>query len=136
MSREGSVVYFFPHSSLLLHQYLLTSVLSCVVATIRGFVFSVSGTTVFHNICRCSDFCHFLAQNGRFFVFLRNTLPPIEILKIKILEHSDPPSQYFFINKAFSRSFLRRRKVVLCHLAEWHNDRKNFTTRTSREIRT
>ena len=56
-----------------------------------------------------------------FFVFLRSILLPIEILKIKILEYSDPPSQYFFVNKAFSRSFLRRRKVVLCHLAEWHN---------------
>ena len=55
-----------------------------------------------------------------FFVFLRNILLPIEILKIKIPEYSDPPSQYFFINKAFNRSFLRRRKVVLCHLAEWH----------------
>ena len=85
-------------------------------------MFSVSGTTVFHNICRCSYLRHFFSQNGRFFVFLRNNLLPIEILKIKILEYSDPPSQYFFINKAFSRSFLRRRKVVLCHLAEWHNE--------------
>ena len=40
-----------------------------VVATIRGFVLSVSQATVFHNICRCSDFCHFLAQNGRFSYF-------------------------------------------------------------------
>ena len=55
-----------------------------------------------------------------FFVFLRNILLPIETLKIKILEYSDLPSQYFFVNKAFSRSFLRLRKVVLCHLAEWH----------------
>ena len=55
-----------------------------------------------------------------FFAYLRNILLPIEILKIKIPEYSDPPSQYFFINKPFSRSFLRRRKVVLCHLAEWH----------------
>ena len=114
------MVYFFPHSSLLLHQYLLTSVLSCVVATMRGFVFSVSGTTVFHNICRCSDFRHLFQSKWPFFVFLRNILLPIEILKIKIPEYSDPPSQYFFIDKAFSRSFLRRRKVVLCHLAEWH----------------
>ena len=55
-----------------------------------------------------------------FFLFLRNVLLPIEILKIKILEHSDPPSQHFFVHKAFSHSFLCRRKVVLCHLAEWH----------------
>ena len=55
-----------------------------------------------------------------FFVFLRNILLPIEILKINIPDYSDPPLQYFFINKAFSHSFLRRRKVVLCHLAEWH----------------
>ena len=83
-------------------------------------MFSVSGTTVFHNIRRCSHFRHFLAQNGRLFLFLRNVHSSIEILKIKILEHSDPPSQHFFVHKAFSRSFLRRRKVVLCHLAEWH----------------
>ena len=55
-----------------------------------------------------------------FFLFLRNVLLPIEILKIKILEHSDPPSQPFFVHKALSHSFLCRRKVVLCHLAEWH----------------
>ena len=55
-----------------------------------------------------------------FFLFLRNVLLPIEILKIKILEHSDPPSQHFFAHKAFSHSFLCRRKVMLCHLAEWH----------------
>ena len=57
-----------------------------------------------------------------FFLFLRNVLLPIEILKIKILEHSDPPSQHFFVHKAFSHSFLCRRKVVLCHLAEWHTN--------------
>ena len=55
-----------------------------------------------------------------FFLFLRNVLLPIEILKIKILEHSDPPSQHFFVHKAFSHFFFCRGKVVLCHLAEWH----------------
>ena len=60
----------------------------------------------------------FFIQNGRlFFLFLRNVLLPIETLKIKILEHSDPP---FFVHKAFSHSFFCRGKVVLCHLAEWH----------------
>ena len=62
----------------------------------------------------------FLFKMAVFFLFLRNVLLPIEILKIKILEHSDPPSQHFFVHKAFSHSFLCRRKVVLCHLAEWH----------------
>ena len=62
-----------------------------------------------------------------FFLFLRNVLLPIEILKIKILEHSDPPSQHFFVHKAFSHSFLCRRKVVLCHLAEWHKGARNFS---------
>ena len=57
-----------------------------------------------------------------FFLFLRNVLLPIEILKIKILEHSDPPSQHFFVHKAFSHFFFCRGKVMLCHLAEWHND--------------
>ena len=66
------------------------------------------------------SFLFFFSQNGRLFLFLRNVHSSIEILKIKILEHSDPPSQHFFVQKAFSRPFLRRRKVVLCHLAEWH----------------
>ena len=55
-----------------------------------------------------------------FFLFLRNVLLPIEILKIKILEDSDPPSQHFFVHKAFSHFFFCRGKVMLCHLAEWH----------------
>ena len=62
----------------------------------------------------------FFFKMAVFFLFLRNVLLPIEILKIKIPEHSDPPSQHFFVHKAFSHSFLCRRKVVLCHLAEWH----------------
>ena len=56
-----------------------------------------------------------------FFLFLRNVLLPIEILKIKILEHSDPPSQHFSVHKAFSHFYFCRGKVMLCHLAEWHN---------------
>ena len=56
-----------------------------------------------------------------FFLFLRNVLLPIEILKIKILEHSDPPSQHFSVHKAFSHLIFCRGKVMLCHLAEWHN---------------
>ena len=55
-----------------------------------------------------------------FFLFLRNVLLPIEILKIKTLEHFDPPSQHFSVHKAFSHSFFCRGKVVLCHPAEWH----------------
>ena len=62
----------------------------------------------------------FLFKMAVFFLFLRNVHSSIEILKLKIPEHSDPPSQHFFVHKAFSRPFLRRRKVVLCHLAEWH----------------
>ena len=58
-----------------------------------------------------------------FFLFLRNVLLPIEILKIKILEHSDPPSQHFSVHKAFSHFYFCRGKVMLCHLAEWHNVR-------------
>ena len=114
------MVYFFPHSSLLLHQYLLTSVLSCVVATIRGFVLFRLWYDCFSQYLSLFYFSSLFQSKWPFFVFLRNILLPIEILKIKILEYSDPPSQYFFINKAFCRSFLRRRKVVLCHLAEWH----------------
>ena len=64
----------------------------------------------------------FLFKMAVFFLFLRNVLLPIEILKIKILEHFDPPSQHFFVHKAFSHSFFCRGKVVLCHLAEWHNE--------------
>ena len=64
-------------------------------------------------------FSSFLFKMAVFFLFLRNVHSSIEILKLKIPEHSDPPSQHFFVHKAFSRPFLRRRKVVLCHLAEW-----------------
>ena len=67
----------------------------------------------------------FFFKMAVFSLFLRNVLLPIEILKIKILEHSDPPSQHFFVHKAFSHSFLCRRKVVLCHLAEWHKQGRN-----------
>ena len=69
-----------------------------------------------------------------FFLFLRNVLLPIEILKIKILEHSDPPSQHFSVHKAFSHFYFCRGKVMLCHLAEWHkfsdpeNTGKSLTT--------
>ena len=68
-----------------------------------------------------ASFClsSFLFKMAVFFLFLRNVHSSIEILKIKILEHSDPPSQHFFVHKAFSRPFLCRRKVVLSHLAEW-----------------
>ena len=66
-------------------------------------------------------FSSFLFKMAVFFLFLRNVHSSIEILKLKIPEHSDPPSQHFFVHKAFSRPFLRRRKVVLCHLAEWHS---------------
>ena len=69
-----------------------------------------------------SLFCFFvpIRQNGRLFLFLRNIHSSIEILKIKILEYSYPPSQYFFVNKAFISFSSCRRKVALCHLAEWH----------------
>ena len=91
-------------------------------------------------------FLFFFSQNGRLFLFLRNVHSSIEILKNKILEHSDPPSQHFFVHKAFSRPFLRRRKVVLCHLAEWHNSsfwdlqsanfaEKNWSTKNFRSLK-
>ena len=70
-----------------------------------------------------SLFCFFVLfrQNGRLFVFLRNIHSSIQILKIKILEYSYPPSQYFFVNKAFIRFFFRVAGRVRCaHLAEWH----------------
>ena len=62
-----------------------------------------------------------------FFLFLRNVLLPIEILKIKILEHSDPPSQHFSVHKAFSHFYFCRGKVMLCHLAEWHIVFRSFS---------
>ena len=63
-----------------------------------------------------SLFCFFvpLSQNGRLFLFLRNIHSSIEILKIKILEYFYPPSQYFFVTKAFIRFLSCRRKVALC----------------------
>ena len=84
-------------------------------------MFFVSCATVFHNICRRSSvFSSFFVKMAVFFVFLRNIHNSIEILKIKILEYSYRPSQYFFVPKAFIRFISCRRKVALCHLAEWH----------------
>ena len=74
----------------------------------------------------------FFIQNV-FFLFLRNVLLPIEILKIKILEHSDPPSQHFFVHKAFIHFFFCRGKVMLCHLAEWHNGKNRHFGRKPEE---
>ena len=98
MAREGTA---FHHRSLLSHNLLSLRVLSCVNVTIRGFVF-------FSFSCDCFSldlllFCSLvlLSQNGRLFVFLRNIYSSIEILKIKIPEYSYPPSQYFFVTKAF-----------------------------------
>ena len=79
-----------------------------------------------HDKRRRSVFSSFLVKMADSFLFLRNVHSSIEILKIKILEHSDPSSQHFFVHKAFSHSFLCRRKVVLCHLAEWHNLHSDF----------
>ena len=63
-----------------------------------------------------SLFCFFVlfSQNGRLFLFLRNIHSSIEILKIKILEYSYAPSQYFFGTKAFIPFLSCRRKVALC----------------------
>ena len=122
MAREGTA---FHHRSLLSHNLLSLRVLSCVLVTIRGFVFLSFS-------CDCLSlglrlFCFFvlISQNGRFFVFLRNIHSSIEILKIKILDYSYPPSQHFFVTKAFSRLFLSRRKVALCQ-----SDRMAHTPRT------
>ena len=87
---------------------------------IRGFLFFVSCATVFRVLSLFSFFSSFFVKMAVFFVFLRNINNSIEILKIKILEYSYPPSQYFFVPKAFIRFISCRRKVALCHLAEWH----------------
>ena len=100
---------------------------SCHDKRLRNF--PVSDTTVRHNFYRCSVFSSFFFKMAVFFLFLRNVLLQIEILKIKIPEHSDPPSQHFSVHKAFRHSFLCHGKVVLCHPAEWHNTsvtNKNF----------
>ena len=77
-------------------------------------MFFVSCATVFHNICRCSAFSSFFVKMAVFFVFLRNIHSSIKILKIKILECSYPPLQFFFVPKAFIRFFSCRGKVALC----------------------
>ena len=57
----------------------------------------------------------------RLFVFLRNIHSSIEILKIKILEYSYPPSQHFLVTKAFNRFFFCPAGRSRCaNLAEWH----------------
>ena len=60
--------------------------------------------------------CFFVlsSQNGRLFVFLGNTGPSIEILKIQIFGISRPYFAASFVAKTFSPRFLCRRKVALC----------------------
>ena len=119
MSREGPVVYFFPplkppSPPISVDKCLI--VRCCHDKRLRDFRLLYDCFSQYLSLF----FLFFFSQNGRLFLFLRNVHSSIEILKNKILEHSDPPSQHFFVHKAFSRPFLRRRKVVLCHLAEWH----------------
>ena len=120
------MVFFFPPPKPPSPQISVAKVLIvcyCHDKRLRNFL--VSGTTVLHNICRCSHFRLFI-QNGRLFSISQKCSSSNRNFKNKILEHSDPPSQHFFVHKAFSHSFLCRRKVVLCHLAEWHISRDRY----------
>ena len=94
-------------------------------------MFFVSCATVFHNICRCSVFSFLFVKMAVFFVFLRNIHSSIEILKIKILEYSYPPSKYFFVNKAFIRFFFVSPED--CAVPIWQNgtNRPNTTKPTT-----
>ena len=68
-------------------------------------------------------FSSFFVKMAVFFVFLRNIPLPIEILEIKFLDYSYPTSQYFFINKAFIRSF---RVTGRLRCAIWQNGTKAY----------
>ena len=82
----------------------------------------------------------FLFKMAVFFLFLRNVLLPIEILKVKILEHSDPPSPHFFL---FIRPFFTLfyvagrlccviwqngtvRALIVRRLEDWENSKFNI----------
>ena len=78
-----------PHGSLLSQYLLPLKVLSCVIVTIRGFVFLCSYATVFHYFCCCSSFLNFSVK-WSFFVFLRNVHLTIEIFKIELFRISLP----------------------------------------------
>ena len=101
VAREGTA---FHHRSLLSHNLLSLRVLS-----IRGFVFFSFSCDSFS--LDFLLFCFLVLIS--LFVFLRNIHSSIEILKRNILEYSYPPSQHFFVTKAFSHLFLSRRKVAL-----------------------
>ena len=113
MSREGSVVFLFPPLKPPSPQISVAKVLIvcyCHDKRLRNFL-----ARLFFTISIVVLIFVFSFKMAVFFLFL-----PIEIKKKKILEHSDPPSQHFFVHKAFSHFFFCRGKVVLCHLAEWH----------------
>ena len=113
MARDGSAEY----SSPLKLPSPLNSTAKVLIACYchdKRLRFSCSVVRLFSAISVVIVFFVVFSQNGRLFVFLRNTGPSIEVLKFKFSEYLDPPSQHFFVAKAFSSSFLCRRKVALC----------------------
>ena len=117
MARQGTA---FHHRSLFSHNLLSLRVLSCVNVTIRDFVFFSFSCDCFSLDLRLFCFLVLISQNGHLFVFLRNIHSSIEILKIKILEYSYPPSQHFFVTKAFSCFFCPGGRLRCANLSEWH----------------
>ena len=59
-------------------------------------------------------------KNGRILVLLRNSLAPIESLKVFVFRLIRPSYSFLFVNKALKAAFFVPWKVQLSHSGEWH----------------
>ena len=92
-----------------------------MIATIRGFVFLVFSCDCFS--LYLSLFCFFVpfCQNGRLFLFLRNTCPSIEILKnLNFRNISTLLRSTFLLLRPLVVLFCPAGRLRCANLAEWH----------------
>ena len=112
MACEGTDPLRMSHWTFLPYDFSHISVLSCLVTTIRGFVFLVFSSTdfcFFYSVCVFLVF--FSGQNGRFWISEKYSSSN---QKFRILEYSYPPFCHNFTVNVFNVSFRSRRRVRLC----------------------
>ena len=85
-----------------------------MIVTIRGFESSIVPVRLFFTTSAVVLFLVSFWLKLAVFTYLRNVTSHIDFLKIKTPEHSDPPSEQFFFDKASISTFVSCRKVALC----------------------